>query len=96
MAGASADIVLDEADEALSQALKVRDHMEFGGLELGPRLDAADTRDLMGQLREAQGRWEDAKSVRRSGAEKGETMCGSLKVSHEQWLSLFRRYVRGK
>lgn len=75
---------LDEAEEALEQALKVRDYKEFGGLELGPRVDAADTRDTMGQLREAQGRWEDAAKVRRSGAEKGETMCGSLKVSCDE------------
>lgn len=71
---------LNEAEEVFAKALKVRDNAEFGGLELGPRNDAAATRDNIAQLREAQGRFEDAREMRLKGANKGETMCGNSNV----------------
>ncbi|KAK6949315.1 hypothetical protein Daesc_009390 [Daldinia eschscholtzii] len=48
---------LDEADEMFHKALPVR---ERGG----PVLDAAVTRDNIGQLREAQGRFKEAREIR--------------------------------
>ncbi|KAH9889698.1 hypothetical protein F4778DRAFT_387084 [Xylariomycetidae sp. FL2044] len=66
---------LEEADEALHKALVVR---EAGG----PNIDAADTREAIGVLREAQGRFEDAKKVRLCGAAKGHMVCGNIKASH--------------
>ncbi|KAI0847120.1 hypothetical protein F5Y00DRAFT_242366 [Daldinia vernicosa] len=59
---------LDEADEAFHKALPIRE----GG---GPVLDAAVTRDNIGQLREAQGRFAEAREIRIRGT--GEQMvCG--------------------
>ncbi|KAI1755491.1 hypothetical protein F4782DRAFT_488727 [Xylaria castorea] len=59
---------LDEADEVLQKALAVR---ERGG----PDLDAAATRENIGALREAQGRFGEARDVRLRGAEAGHMLC---------------------
>jgi len=71
---------LVEAEEVFLKALHVRDDKAFGGLGLGPRNDAAATRDNIGQLREAQGRFEEARNIRLKGVDKGEMMCGSYQV----------------
>ncbi|KAI1455729.1 hypothetical protein F4805DRAFT_459374 [Annulohypoxylon moriforme] len=60
---------LEEADDALSKALAIRE-------KEGPDQDISATRDNMGQLREAQGRFADAKEVRLRGAGKKMIMCG--------------------
>ncbi|KAI1209221.1 uncharacterized protein F4807DRAFT_427634 [Annulohypoxylon truncatum] len=61
---------LDEADDAFSKALTIRERE-------GPAQDAAMTRDNVGQLREAQGRFADAREVRLRGAAKKTIMCGN-------------------
>ncbi|KAI0553029.1 hypothetical protein F4679DRAFT_581119 [Xylaria curta] len=61
---------LDEADEVLQKALVVRERD-------GPALDAAATRENIGALREAQGRFEDARNVRLRGAKKGHMLCSN-------------------
>ncbi|KAK7752084.1 hypothetical protein SLS62_006050 [Diatrype stigma] len=68
---------LAEAEQALVKALKVREETAFGGLGMGPAIDAAATRDNLAQLREAQGDFEDARLLRLKGAEKNEIMCGN-------------------
>ncbi|KAI2613140.1 uncharacterized protein GGS25DRAFT_478691 [Hypoxylon fragiforme] len=60
----------DEADAAFASALQAR---EAGG----PRSDAAITRDNIARLREAQGRFEDAREMRLRGRERSEVMCGN-------------------
>lgn len=54
---------LEEADVALVKALHVRDNQVFGGLGKGPRFDAGVTRENVVQLREAQGRLNEAKQM---------------------------------
>ncbi|KAH8897213.1 hypothetical protein GQ53DRAFT_803267 [Thozetella sp. PMI_491] len=66
------------AETSLRSALQIRDDRAFGGLELGPRCDAAVTRDNLGQLFEEQGLFPEARDIRRKGAPKGETMCGNI------------------
>ncbi|KAI0103391.1 hypothetical protein F4814DRAFT_95990 [Daldinia grandis] len=67
---------LQEADEAFRKALPVR---EAGG----PVLDAAVTRDNIGQLREAQGRYAEAREIRIRGS--GEQMvCGHYNCPHSR------------
>jgi len=68
---------LDEAEVALGKALRIRDDKEFGGMGVGPRLDAAVTRDSVAQLREAQGRLVEARELRLRG--KGHMCCGNYK-----------------
>lgn len=68
------------ADVAFSKALRVRDDRAFGGLGEGPRFDAAVTRENFAQLREAQGRFDDAKELRMRGKSKGHIACGNYKV----------------
>lgn len=72
---------LAEAEQALVKALKVREEKAHGGLGMGPGIDAADTRDNLARLREAQGDFEDAKLLRLKGAKKNEIMCGNYDVS---------------
>ena len=71
---------LDEANEVLEKVLKSTDSKdkELGGLDVSGR--GAHTREFVGRLREAQGRWADAESVRRRGAAKGDTICASDEV----------------
>jgi hypothetical protein len=71
---------LDDADHALTRALKIREATAAGGLGLGPRLDAAATRDNLAALREAQGRFDDAKALRLMGREEKEILCGFSEV----------------
>ncbi|OTA79905.1 hypothetical protein M434DRAFT_381562 [Hypoxylon sp. CO27-5] len=61
---------LDEADECFQKALAVREAK-------GPAQDLAATRDDIGALREAQGRFEDAREIRLKGAEKKQMLCGN-------------------
>lgn len=72
---------LDEAEFALRKALKVRDSKENGGLGLGPASESAVTRDNMGELFEAQGMFDEARTVRLSGAVKDQTACSNSEVS---------------
>ncbi|KAI0882264.1 uncharacterized protein GGS22DRAFT_196000 [Annulohypoxylon maeteangense] len=74
---------LDEADEALSKALKIRE-------KEGPVQDIASTRDNMGQLREAQGRFAEAREVRLRGAAKKLIMCGNYDCPTHAILGLNR------
>ncbi|KAI1098200.1 hypothetical protein F4804DRAFT_338460, partial [Jackrogersella minutella] len=57
------------ANKALQKALTIRE-------EHGPSLDIAATRDNIGALREAQGRFEEAKEIRLKGEAKDMIMCG--------------------
>ncbi|KAF3057263.1 hypothetical protein GL218_06087 [Daldinia childiae] len=67
---------LQEADEAFHKALPIR---EAGG----PVLDAAVTRDNIGQLREMQGRFAEAREIRIRGS--GEHMvCGYYYCPHSE------------
>ncbi|RYP63742.1 hypothetical protein DL769_006869 [Monosporascus sp. CRB-8-3] len=68
---------LEEAQEPLLKALKVREDQTHGGLGLGPRLDAAATRENVAALREAQGNFDGARVMRLKGAAKGEMLCGN-------------------
>ncbi|KZS92475.1 hypothetical protein SISNIDRAFT_455676 [Sistotremastrum niveocremeum HHB9708] len=77
---------LSGAEEALSKALRVRDDKTFGGLGEGPRFDAAVTRENMAQLREAQGRFEEAKEMRMRGKSKGHIACGNDKCPGQLFL----------
>ncbi|KAI1498183.1 hypothetical protein F5X99DRAFT_432229 [Biscogniauxia marginata] len=61
---------LEEADEAFQKALETRERD-------GPGLDAAATRDNVGALREAQGRFDEAREVRLRGEEKRQILCGN-------------------
>ena len=72
---------LPEAEEALLKALKVREETAYGGLGMGPDLDAAATRDNLAGLREAQGNFEDARAIRLKGAAKHQILCGNYYVS---------------
>ncbi|KAI2630273.1 hypothetical protein GGS26DRAFT_591567 [Hypomontagnella submonticulosa] len=72
---------LDEADEVLQKAFTIRQAE-------GPRLDAADTRDNIGALREAQGRFEEAREMRLKGSEKNEIMCGNYKCTTHKLYAL--------
>lgn len=72
---------LDEAADALAKALVVRDDKAFGGMELGPRNDAAASRDNMARVLEARGDFPGARELRLKGADKGHTMCGCVDVS---------------
>lgn len=73
---------LDDAEKNLKKALRVRDDKAFGGLEMGPRGDAAVSRDNMGRLFEARGKMDEARAMRLRGAPKGEIMCGAVDVSN--------------
>ncbi|KAI1376903.1 hypothetical protein F4677DRAFT_459641 [Hypoxylon crocopeplum] len=61
---------LQEADEAFAKALPVRESE-------GPGLDAAVTRDNIGALREAQGRFADAREIRLRGQQSSKMVCGN-------------------
>ncbi|KAH8165738.1 hypothetical protein CIB48_g2528 [Xylaria polymorpha] len=67
---------LEEADEVLHKALIIRERD-------GPDLDAAATRENIGALREAQGRFPEARDVRLRGAEEGHMLCSNEHVSDE-------------
>lgn len=72
---------LNEAADALTKALVVRDDKEFGGMELGPRNDGAASRDNMARVLEARGNFPGAREMRIKGADKGRTLCGCDYVS---------------
>ena len=72
---------LDEAADAFGKALKVRDDVAFGGMGIGPRNDAAASRDNMARVLEARGDFSGARGMRLKGADKGQTMCGCYDVS---------------
>lgn len=72
---------LDGAADAFAKALAVRDDTAFGGMELGPRNDAAASRDNMARVLEARGDFPGAREMRLKGADKGHTMCGCDRVS---------------
>ncbi|KAI0384030.1 hypothetical protein F5Y04DRAFT_293441 [Hypomontagnella monticulosa] len=71
----------DEAEEFLQKAFNVREPD-------GPREDAADTRDTIAALREAQGRFEEAREMRLKGSEKNEIMCGNYKCGINRLYAL--------
>ncbi|KAI0596312.1 hypothetical protein F4775DRAFT_594363 [Biscogniauxia sp. FL1348] len=64
---------LEEADNALEKALAIRE-------QHGPALDAAATRENMAALREAQGRFDEAREMRLRGDKKGQMLCGNYDV----------------
>ncbi|RYP89779.1 hypothetical protein DL770_004073 [Monosporascus sp. CRB-9-2] len=68
---------LEEAQELLLKALKVKADKNHWGLGLGPRLDAATTRENVAALREAQGNFDDARVMRLNRTTKGEMLCGN-------------------
>ncbi|KAI0423501.1 hypothetical protein F5Y09DRAFT_327247 [Xylaria sp. FL1042] len=70
---------LTEADEVLHKALLVRETD-------GPDLDAAVTRENIGALREAQGRFAEARDMRLRGAEKGHMLCSNEHCPKEGML----------
>ncbi|KAI1384887.1 uncharacterized protein F4822DRAFT_376413 [Hypoxylon trugodes] len=72
---------LDEADEAFAKALAVRERED-------PRADAAATRDNIGAVREAQGRFDEARQMRLRGREKGEMMCGNFKCPTNEMFKI--------
>lgn len=72
---------LDKAERNLKKALRVRDGREHGGLAMGPRGDAAVSRDNMARLLEARGQMAEARAWRLKGARKGEIVCGANDVS---------------
>jgi len=47
---------------------------------LGPRVDAAITRDNMAQVYEGQGRWDEAKEMRMIGNATNQISCGNPNV----------------
>lgn len=67
---------LDDAEQALMVALRCRDE-----LGLGSKFDRAVTRENVGCLWEARGKWEEAREVRLRGTEAGMMACGNGKVS---------------
>lgn len=72
---------IDEAADVFAKALKVRDDAAFGGMEIGPRNDAAASRDNMARVLEARGDFPGAREMRLKGADKGHMMCGCDCVS---------------
>lgn len=72
---------LDDAADAFTKALVVRDDKAFGGMELGPRKEAAASREYMARVLEARGGFSGARGLRLKGADKGHTMCGCEEVS---------------
>ncbi|KAI1807084.1 hypothetical protein F4811DRAFT_550314 [Daldinia bambusicola] len=71
---------LDDADDAFARALAVRERA-------GPVLDAAVTRDNIGQLREAQGRFAEAREMRIRGDGKN-MVCGHYNCPHQKTFVL--------
>lgn len=82
---------LDLAEENLRKALRVRNDRAFGGLEMGPRIDAAVSRDNVARLLEARGKMGEARDMRLKGSPKGEILCGSDKVRREPEFRLSLR-----
>ncbi|KZS92477.1 hypothetical protein SISNIDRAFT_486505 [Sistotremastrum niveocremeum HHB9708] len=74
------------AEEAFLKALYVRDDKIHGGLGEGPRLDAAVMRENLAQVREAQGRFADAKELRLRGQSKGQICCANHKCPNQLFL----------
>ncbi|KAI1136046.1 hypothetical protein F5Y05DRAFT_415643 [Hypoxylon sp. FL0543] len=72
---------LDEADEYFQKALAVRETQ-------GPAQDVAATRDNIGALREAQGRFDEAREIRLRGAEKKQMLCGNYDCPTHQMFGL--------
>ncbi|KAI1464066.1 uncharacterized protein F4812DRAFT_468222 [Daldinia caldariorum] len=71
---------LADADDAFRRALAVREGA-------GPVLDAAVTRDNIGQLREAQGRFAEAREMRIRGDGKN-MVCGHYHCPHQKTFVL--------
>lgn len=78
---------LEAAQIALKKALKVRDYRSAGGLEIGPRFDAAVSRDYYAQLKEAQGHFIGARKFRKRGQDRGEMACGNNKCPGQMFSS---------
>ena len=57
------------------------------------RFDAAVTRENVGQLREAQGQFVEAREVRRRGVKKGHMACGWYKVQLDRLCALYALHV---
>lgn len=73
---------LDQAEDNLKKALRIRDYRASGGLERGSAQDAAVTRDNMAQVLEARGKMAEAREMRLRGAKKNEIVCGCVEVSN--------------
>ncbi|KAI1258976.1 hypothetical protein F5Y18DRAFT_321557 [Xylariaceae sp. FL1019] len=85
---------LDEADELFEKAIRVREREatkyraeEKSGAD-ALELDAAATRENIGALREAQGRFEEARTIRLEGAAKGGILCSNAKCPQVGPLAL--------
>ncbi|KAI0149584.1 hypothetical protein GGR57DRAFT_504760 [Xylariaceae sp. FL1272] len=76
---------LDEADELFEKAIRVREreateYREENNVGADAlELNAAATRENIGALREAQGRFEEARNVRLRGAAEGGLLCSNEK-----------------
>lgn len=68
---------LAKAEESLRKALKVCNERELCGLEQGPRIDAAVSRDNTGRVLEAKGKVDEAREMRMKGNAMNRIMCGS-------------------
>ncbi|KAI5923888.1 hypothetical protein F4810DRAFT_709985 [Camillea tinctor] len=71
---------LEQADKALGTALEIREELNQG-------LDAAATRENFAALREAQGRFDEARETRLRGSEKGQMLCGNYKCPTNKMCS---------
>ncbi|KAI2611967.1 hypothetical protein GGR54DRAFT_651203 [Hypoxylon sp. NC1633] len=72
---------LQESDEAFAKAIAVRERK-------GPPEDAATTRDMIGALREAQGRFAEAREVRVRGDSRKQILCGNYKCPTNKMYAL--------
>jgi hypothetical protein len=71
------------ADKYISMALRIRNDMGHGGLGQGERFDAAVTHENMAQIREAQGRFIDARKMRLQGQAAGQMVCGNYSAGRD-------------
>lgn len=70
----------DAAEHALRKALHANDDRALGGLEMGPRGDAAVARDNLARALELKGAMGEARAMRLRGLKAGRVLCGSDKV----------------
>lgn len=68
---------VEEARSYLTKAIHIRDAVEYGGLGLGSRQDAACSKERLAYLWEAIGNVHEAKELRLRGDAKGEMLCSN-------------------
>lgn len=69
----------DAAEEAFTQALKVRDDVKYGGLGLGTRAEVVLSRENMAKAKEGLGKFLEAREVRMRGSDQNTTYCVGFK-----------------